>query len=648
MRSKLLSISIKNLGCIGKEGLTVSLDNILCLVGNNNTGKSTVLRAYELAVGSEKYDILNDRSKLSDEDTEIEISVHIPEGIGNIAEKWKLVEGDLRIVKSKWTWTLENKGNSIRETFDPEEGVYSPDGNAAELDNVFKSRLPKPFRIGALESPDSELKNLLKLIIDPISEKLKNELEDSASILSDALEKFNKEALKPVEAEAKKIEKYNDEITKNHNSIFPNLIIDLSIGLADLKFDPIKALVDGSKLNIKEFNQIVNWNQQGTGSQRALFWSLLQVRSKLQTAIDYKNETEKSIKGIKAENLKLEKEISKAKTPTTVDSKRDLITENNKRIEELENNYFEEIIDNNDIALPGYMLLIDEPEIALHPNGIRAASKYLYDLAKDKSWQIMLTTHSPLFINPFEDNTTIVRLSRTDGNPSPLTYRSDTINFSEDEKEHLTLLNNFDQNLSEMFFGQHPIIVEGDTEFAAFQKIMELNNDKYPLSSRPIIIKARGKFTIIPIIKMLNHFKVDFSVLHDSDYLTNKNGAKNNVWTGNEKISTLIKECRDAERKVIHRISIYTFEIEIFGLNLDKTGNVEIPSSKDKPFEMYKKISLEKSYQDKLKRLLDELIDINSYQEPFVNKKASDLPEVFENWVNDNKILDQRFILKHN
>ena len=129
MRSKLLSISIKNLGCIGKEGLTVFLDNILCLVGNNNTGKSTVLRAYELAVGTEKYDIIDDPSKLSDEDTEIEISVHIPEGIGNIAEKWKLVDGDLRIVKSKWTW--DNKGISNRETFDPEKGEYSSDGNAA-------------------------------------------------------------------------------------------------------------------------------------------------------------------------------------------------------------------------------------------------------------------------------------------------------------------------------------------------------------------------------------------------------------------------------------------------------------------------------------------------------------------------------------
>lgn len=97
------------------------------------------------------------------------------------------------------------------------------------------------------------------------------------------------------------------------------------------------------------------------------------------------------------------------------------------------------------------MLLIDEPEIALHPNGIRAASKYLYELAKDKSWQVMLTTHSPLFINPFEDNTTVVRLNRTDGNPSPLTYRSESIKFSDQEKQQLTLLNTYDQNLAEMF-----------------------------------------------------------------------------------------------------------------------------------------------------------------------------------------------------
>ena len=48
-RSYLVKLKVCNLGCIGPEGLEVSLDEIVCLVGANNTGKSTVLRAYEAA-----------------------------------------------------------------------------------------------------------------------------------------------------------------------------------------------------------------------------------------------------------------------------------------------------------------------------------------------------------------------------------------------------------------------------------------------------------------------------------------------------------------------------------------------------------------------------------------------------------------------
>ena len=69
----------------------------------------------------------------------------------------------------------------------------------------------------------------------------------------------------------------------------------------------------------------------------------------------------------------------------------------------------------NELVLPGYMLLIDEPEIALHPNAVRAARKHLYELAEEDGWQVMLSTHSPAFIDPLSDHTTIVRLSRTDG-----------------------------------------------------------------------------------------------------------------------------------------------------------------------------------------------------------------------------------------
>src|ERR1700745_1914434 len=110
MRSKLLNITIKNLGCIGNEGLTVSLDNMLCLVGANNSGKSTILRGYELAVGTQTYVYEKDYCKRSKgENTSIEIEVHIPEGTANIAEKWKIKQGEYLVVKSRWEW--DHNGN---------------------------------------------------------------------------------------------------------------------------------------------------------------------------------------------------------------------------------------------------------------------------------------------------------------------------------------------------------------------------------------------------------------------------------------------------------------------------------------------------------------------------------------------------------
>lgn len=646
MRSKLLNITIGNLGCIGNEGLTVSLDNILCLVGDNNSGKSTILRAYELAFGSQNYSYEKDYCKRSkEENTFIEISVHIPEGTANIAEKWKEKQGEYLVVKSRWEW--EHNGSKSRKTFDPELNNYSEDGNAAGLDNVFNSRLPVPFRIGALENPQAELKNLLKLIVDPIAENLKSSLEDRESEISKALEVFAVHAKKPVEEHKEIIEKINERITNSHNKIFPNLSIDLNIGMADLKVDPLEALVRGSKLNIKEFNENVDWDQQGTGSQRALFWSLLQVRSRLQAVKTFKLDNDRRIKQLEKDIKKLEGERDKAKTDNTKEAKQMAIDEKNQELELVKQLEPEKAIDdkNNEIALPRYMLLIDEPEIALHPNGIRAASKYLYELANDPSWQVMLTTHSPLFINPFEDHTTIVRLSRTEGNPNPHTYRSDEIIFSDDEIENLKLLNSFDQNLSEMFFGQYPVIVEGDTEYAAFDTIIKSSPEKYHINCKPIIIRARGKYSIIPLIKMLIHFKVNFSVLHDSDYPKNKKGNVNNAWTGNFNIYSEIQNARGVGIRVVHRVSISTFEVMHDKIELDEEGNYLSSSSKDKPWLMFRKIKEDDEIKKSIEIALDDLIDSNCSQEPFENDFSESLPKKFKEWVIANNIKDLRFVL---
>ncbi|OMP75205.1 ATP-dependent endonuclease [[Flexibacter] sp. ATCC 35208] len=646
MRSKLLTITIGNLGCIGNEGLTINLDNILCLVGDNNSGKSTVLRAYELAVGTQNYSYEKDYCKRSNgENTYIEISVHIPEATANIAEKWKEKQGDHLVVKSRWEW--DQNGAKTRKTYDPELNDYSDDGNAAGLDNVFNSRLPVPFRIGALENPQGELKHLLKLIVDPIAENLRSDLDNKDSDLSKALEIFTTHARKPVEESKEIIEKINQRITNSHNKIFPNLSIDLNIGMSELKVDPLDALVRGSKLSIKEFNENIDWEQQGTGSQRALFWSLLQVRSRLQAVKNFKSDHEKKIKQIEKEIKKLEGERDKSKTDPTKQTKQNLIDEKQAELDAAKKVEAEKAIDERDsgMSLPGYMLLIDEPEIALHPNGIRAASRYLYELANDPSWQVMLTTHSPLFIDPFEDHTTIVRLSRNEGNPSPKTYRSDEISFSKEEMDNLKLLNNFDQNLSEMFFGQYPIIVEGDTEYASFDTIMRLSPDKYHINCKPILIRARGKYTIIPIIKMLSHFKVSFSVLHDCDYPKNRKGNINTAWSGNDNIYEQIKISRKMGIRVVHRVSISTFEVAHDKIDLDNDGIYISSSPKDKPWIMFKKINENEEIRKSVEAVLDELIDQNCNQEPFDKSFSESLKEKFETWVKNNEIKDSRFVI---
>jgi hypothetical protein len=139
------------------------------------------------------------------ENASVEIEVHIPEGTANIAEKWKEKRGIYSVVKSRWEW--DQNGTKNRKTFDPESQEYSDDGNAAGLDNVFNSRLPVPFRIGALENSQTELKNLLKLIVDPIAESLKSNLEDKESEISKAPETFTAHAKKPVEKHKEIIEK---------------------------------------------------------------------------------------------------------------------------------------------------------------------------------------------------------------------------------------------------------------------------------------------------------------------------------------------------------------------------------------------------------------------------------------------------------
>jgi len=214
-RSRLVRMRVTNVGCIGPEGLTVALDNILCLVGPNNTAKSTVLRAYELARGTVTF-TEGDLCKRADgASASVELWVHIPVGIHNIAERWKVSEGNLRLVRSKWEWSKDSAFRRVRTTWDPETSDWATETNAAGLDQVFESRLPEPLGIGTLQNPDEEHRALLKLILQPVADRLKALQRDAGSGLRLAVDSFEASAKKPVEEERAKVTHLKEELNRS-------------------------------------------------------------------------------------------------------------------------------------------------------------------------------------------------------------------------------------------------------------------------------------------------------------------------------------------------------------------------------------------------------------------------------------------------
>ena len=252
--------------------------------------------------------------------------------------------------------------------------------------------------------------------------------------------------------------------------------------------------------------------------------------------------------------------------------------------------------DANGVERP-HVLLLDEPEICLHPSAIRKTRELLYKLSRSPNWQVMVTTHSPIFIDLSHDNTTIVWVERNKEGEAVSTtlYRSENAQLDPDDRKNLKLLNLCDPYVHEFFFGGRIIIVEGDTEYTAFSYLKMENPDKY---GDVHIIRARGKPIIPSLCKILNQFACSYAILHDADTEENKRGNSNSAWAINDSIMEAVKNSKCAN-DIIVIACIRNFEDALFGH----------PVSTDKPYnallEMKRSPSKRKAVEQLLKSLLD-------------------------------------------
>lgn len=186
------------------------------------------------------------------------------------------------------------------------------------------------------------------------------------------------------------------------------------------------------------------------------------------------------------------------------------------------------------IVMRPLIIGFEEPEMYLHPNASVMMRDKIYELATSTNSKIICTTHSPYMIDlskKIDDNDypkqvlNLLKIEK-DENLNAFISKSISFNTSEaykklqsDERQFVKFLLKIDDNIAKVFFCKKVIIVEGDTEEIIIKEtISRLSEEKRKqFYSNYQIVKARGKATIISLVKYLKSLSIIPFVIHDKD-----------------------------------------------------------------------------------------------------------------------------------
>jgi predicted ATP-dependent endonuclease of OLD family len=174
-----------------------------------------------------------------------------------------------------------------------------------------------------------------------------------------------------------------------------------------------------------------------------------------------------------------------------------------------------------DEAVRSLIICFEEPEIYLHPSAAKQMRDTIYDLSSPNS-QIIATTHSPYIIDISRKPRQILNRLCEYGNSIICESFSVTDAFKslqEDDKDYVKMLMKIDEYIARAFFVNQLVIVEGDTEDILIREsLSRLPKETYlKIISNFEVIKARGKASIIGLVRYLTSMGLKPIVVHDRD-----------------------------------------------------------------------------------------------------------------------------------
>ncbi|MCJ0916140.1 ATP-dependent nuclease [Mammaliicoccus sciuri] len=556
---KIINVRIHNYRSIINESF--NLDGYNLLVGANNSGKSTVVNAILTFYEKIKYNVKTDFPKVGSDDNEawIEITYQLnDEEFNELPDGYK--SEDRKIIIRKLLFSEDKNRFSVNQS-----NLYAVINGELEENlffgakNVGKAKLGEVIYIPAVSNVADNLKMTgPSPLRDTINYLFKEVVQEHSSYknLTTSFSEFNKFA--------------NEE-----NGVFNSIVNPLNKGIEEwdisfkLQINPISPEEITKNLISYHFNdgnlsdEEVNINQYGHGFQRAIIFNLIKLSA----------------------SLKKEKKVPKKEfNPKLV------------------------------------ILLFEEPEAFLHPTQQEQLFYNLKTLAKEQEYQVLLTSHSSLFIGKATEKINqIIRINKIKGCSKLYQPTQEALNdffdyamtfkqildgtLDEDDDKELVIQEEqfryqlwLDSERSSMFFANHVIITEGATEKVLIDYLLDnkwADLKKYKL----YVLDSMGKYNVHRYMKLLCLFGIKHSVFIDSD----SNTKKQKSLEKHKKIHEHINNCCNE----------YTVN-EPYLIDPDIEGflNLPMPRKDRKPLDMIIALTSNKVSDDKIKELKSIFIDL--------------------------------------
>ncbi|MGB9939526.1 ATP-dependent nuclease [Methanosarcina sp.] len=525
------SIKIENYRRL--NNIYLPLSRFVCIVGENNSGKSSTLLALSLFITGSKisktdyYDSTkpirieaelkineSDLSKVKEEEKEkiIEIVVdnkltlvrrYEVNGLPSLCYK-KLMPVDERFDDSKIAEVLRGKkGNEIKtaitdhlpqwkEFFDgvktqtdakeivdsiikdmPSSQLEEKDVKLPIPESTIKTLMPEPYYIQAVKDINDDVKTKESATFGKIISLFHKQIEGSEPV-KDIVESFGKIITlfnKPNIAEGRPDERLNEvkEIEKLVNNYLEENFPNSKL---EFYIPPIelKGLLSTAQIYVDDGTRGLI-DSKGDGLKRAVTFSLLRSYVEM-------NSKQKSLDSLGSEESESKKE---------------------------ENPYHP------------YLFLFEEPELYLHP----AAQKILFDALStiSESNQVVVTTHSPIFFSSTSTNTFVKmkKVYENDTKPYSTTIYIDLHNNS--SYKDLFQLICYENNCA-AFFANRVVLVEGDSDVYFFNHVAKTLDKNWDFNRKNIpLIKINGKGSVQRYREFFNSFEIDVHAILDLDVL---------------------------------------------------------------------------------------------------------------------------------